>query len=848
MYNVEGYEQQYGELFVKQLELESRFRMLAAQQSAKQLEKLKQDGEADITVIGKKFISYRYGVVRDAVKAFIQEKIGKNRGVIPKYIYILKELINVWGLDETADMCALSTFTSMLTSGVRGDAYLSSLASTIQLEINHEYNLTKYLLSHPERDKLVTGGIDKRHQTFYRRAYAQAWYKRDGYEAERWDKEQATALGCWLIEIVCAASGYFVISGATAKITIIEPTQAFLDAWRKHEEVYIHKSYRLCPTIIPPRPWENHNEGGYYGDLQEASTLLRLHRDTDAFQKAYLKRLGQNSLNKVRQAVNAIQATPWCINTQVLEVMEQLVKLGGGKAGLPYLNEPPKPAVLTENPTEEELKEYKAAMIPFYRGETRRKSKALRSLSHIQLARQFAEYERIYFPCNMDFRGRIYPIPTFSPQGDDLNKGLLLFADVPPCTSDDDLRWFYIHGANLAGVDKVRYTDRITWVQEHEQQILSSAADPLGCDWWMQQDEPVQMLSFCFAYADMVKYKTEHGSIKGWQCGIPIAMDGTCSGLQHFSAILRDPIGAKAVNLTPSDQPNDIYAIVADKVNEKLREDAVNGEADGIAEKDGIVKIKYGEKTLAQLWLSRGVNRKVTKRPTMTLAYGAKTFGFKDQVLADTIEADITDGVFNGWTKENKVAAANYMAKLIWEAVGATVVKAVEGMKWLQECARLVVKDGQLVSWTTPIGLPIQQYYTRIDVKDVMLRCSNKRYRLYVATNSGEVNKAKQSSSIAPNFIHSMDASHLQLTVLNAEAEGIHHFAMIHDSYGAPLSQANTMANVVRKSFVQLYTENDVLEAFRHDMQSYASKPLPEPPAKGDFDIHSVLDSNYIFC
>ena len=97
---------------------------------------------------------------------------------------------------------------------------------------------------------------------------------------------------------------------------------------------------------------------------------------------------------------------------------------------------------------------------------------------------QFKKYERIYFPCNMDFRGRVYPIPSFSFQGDDLNKSLILFADPPPFDSQEDVDWLAITGANISGRDKISYADRIAWVKRHEQDILMSAADPLGYPWW----------------------------------------------------------------------------------------------------------------------------------------------------------------------------------------------------------------------------------------------------------------------------------------------------------------------------------------------------------------------------
>ena len=146
------------------------------------------------------------------------------------------------------------------------------------------------------------------------------------------------------------------------------------------------------------------------------------------------------------------------------------------------------------------------------------------------------------------------------------------------------------------------------------------------------------------------------------------------------------------------------------------------------------------------------------------------------------------------------------------------------------------------------MGLPVQQSYLKSECRVVRMRCAGRFLRLYDVKQTGDVDKSAQASGIAPNFIHSMDASHLQLTVCNAVDAGIHHFAMIHDSYGSPVSQAKIMYKVVRESFVQMYTEHDVLEQFRADMQMFTDKILPPPPSRGTLDIYDVLNSKYIFC
>src|SRR3546814_16441857 len=49
---------------------------------------------------------------------------------------------------------------------------------------------------------------------------------------------------------------------------------------------------------------------------------------------------------------------------------------------------------------------------------------------------------------------------------------------------------------------------------------------------------------------------------------IPVALDGSCSGLQHFSAMLRDEEGGAAVNLLPAERPQDVYKRVAVRAQE----------------------------------------------------------------------------------------------------------------------------------------------------------------------------------------------------------------------------------------------------------------------------------------
>jgi len=85
----------------------------------------------------------------------------------------------------------------------------------------------------------------------------------------------------------------------------------------------------------------------------------------------------------------------------------------------------------------------------------------------------------MYLPHNLDFRGRAYPIPPhFNHIGDDLSRGLLMFAEAQPL-GERGLRWLKIHLANLYGYDKGNFDERVKFAMDHLEDIYDSAKNPL---------------------------------------------------------------------------------------------------------------------------------------------------------------------------------------------------------------------------------------------------------------------------------------------------------------------------------------------------------------------------------
>ena len=887
MLNYEKYLALYGNKFIQQLELESLAKQEAEEHLRKTLDTIKADGEAGQGHIASSLMKYTWNTCRSNIHALVQQvKENKTRGVKSSWFYLMEDLLTIYKEETLEDLLVLTGHSViidclLMTSKERCKT-LSYIAVAIGTAIKKEADIEKFYQYEEAKGanmKWLKSSMDKaieqRARSSYKVAYAVNRMHKEGYIGLSWSTQDMNVLGAKIIEMLIAGSDFYTLVDkliGTKPIKCLEVGEWFAQAWQKQEAKLISNAVKYLPTIIPPRHWSSPYDGGYYGASCLQTQLIRLNvlGGTEAV-KTYTSKLAMVDLGNIYATLNAMQDTPFKINKSILHTLKEIYASGGVLGGVPRTEPFEKLPRLPEGATKEDIKEHKKKAVGIYKQEEARKSKALRCLVAIKTAERFAEYDSIYFPWNVDYRGRCYPIPTaLSPQGDDIQKALLLFADGTPLASDDDLKWLKIHGANLSGNDKISFKERIAWVESHETDIVNSAEDPLGYRWWYEVskgDYPMEFLAFCFEYKKVLEYIKEHGSAKGFVSCLPLAFDGTCSGLQHFSALLRDEVGGQAVNLMPSDTVQDIYSIVADKVNKLLIKDAIEGTEDSfktnidgefMLDREGKPQVKYGDKTLAQNWVNfnrikfgqDGITRKVCKRSVMTLAYGSKQYGFKENLLADIIHPYVLDHPEdNPFLSPNQ--AAIYMAKLIWDSVKTTVIKAVEGMEWLQKVADLICHDNHVVTWNTPNGFPVQQNYMKMKQETIQLRFNKARVRFYNQRETDDVDNRAQRNGIAPNFIHSMDACHLQRVVNAMKQLGDDNFMMIHDSFGTDCAHAGLLYKVIRQEFVNLYKDQNHLANFLESVKYLIGddkwSKVPEIPTFGNLDLDLVTQSDFCF-
>ena len=545
-----------------------------------------------------------------------------------------------------------------------------------------------------------------------------------------------------------------------------------------------------------------------------------------------MDRLRNQDMSLEYKAVNGLQRTPWTIDTNVLDVMRTAWDSNQEWAGLPPrqdldLPEYPfkKDPQDMDEPELEQYREWARNRNNIYTYNGKSMSRRLQVERTIQLAEQYAKHPEFYFVWQLDFRSRKYPVESFmSPQVADWGKALLLFNNGFPINDYEDAEWLAIHGANLFGNDKVSFRERVQWAWDNEDNIVKTAENPLDYTWWQEADKTWQFLGWCFEWYGLLR--------EGWgfYTHLPCAADGSCNGLQHLSAILRDEVGGKATNLIPSDKPADIYSDVADKAVALIQKDAQEGHE------------------LAQKCLTFGIDRSITKRPVMIVPYSGTQHACREYIqeaISDRIEKK---GVANPFG-DDLFQVGLYLSGHVWQGINDTISSARQVMDYVKVVGKHYGQANRHMEWVTPTNFLVVQPYFSTKKRLIKTHVDgNLVYLSYQQELEDTVNKSRISTGASPNFIHSLDAAALTLTMNECLDRNMMDFSMVHDSYGTHSPNMGIMSHTLREAFVKMYKEHDVLNDLRdHAVKTIGDSSIPLPPSVGGLDLDRVMESDYFF-
>jgi len=171
-------------------------------------------------------------------------------------------------------------------------------------------------------------------------------------------------------------------------------------------------------------------------------------------------------------------------------------------------------------------------------------------------------------------------------------------------------------------------------------------------------------------------------------------------------------------------------------------------------------------------------------------------------------------------------------------------------MEWLKAVARLFNQAALPMWWTSPIGLPVFQSYQSHKRGRVETYIGGRLVRLSLRVEEPTLDGRAMVNAISPNFVHSLDASHLMAVVNRCHDDGLTSLSLIHDSFGSHAADAQHLAGILRDTFIEQY-RGDVLARFRDEIAQQLPPELaaeiPPLPPMGTLDIESISGSQYLF-
>ena len=660
----------------------------------------------------------------------------------------------------------------------------TTLASKIGQAImclDFEHKLLSVRAGYRVAQRLEQNAILQSDKVEKRQDYVLRMARKRGFSFDAW-QDQGDGLMQNVGSFLCAA-----VEAACSDVFMTvnqrkDENREFADKWmilRPEVEAEIEEKFaeldRVSPYLAPmntmPRPWGLDQIGPYKTPRLAIMTPLVKHAGPD--QKAALDAgLRDGSLDRAIEALNTLQQVPYQVNQFVVEAVDWVRKRGKGRDVKKFPNtKTVKVPELDEGQEFYDLK--KKDQISHMRNLTRsravnRQARANRSKIRRTLneAREMAQYDSFWMPHNWDRRGRVYHCSDFGHHNTDFMRAMFQFANKSVVT-EDNVVWICLQIANTYGLDKESYDDRLAWVQENLEQVCAVGIDyKANFDFWSKADDPFQFLAAC---RDMAEYQVAKQEGKEHLSGLPIALDATQSGIQHYAAASLNQHDGELVNLVKSmeDKPSDLYLAcleVAERMIEadlqqKLEDQRLTPandndreahleyqrvmaeEVDNLDDLDALERRKRKIKRefrqsaahqklkrdqeidIARVLLSeekpgqKYLSRNVIKRPAMTWAYSSRKYGFAQQFKKDWMdEMDLE--VRNGERDEHPFGedggyqASHYLAGISQDAIESVIQSAKAGMEFFQSCSRIMASANLHMTFKTPkLNFPVHQYY-----------------------------------------------------------------------------------------------------------------------------------------
>lgn len=588
---------------------------------------------------------------------------------------------------------------------------------------------------------------------------------------------------------------------------------------KRHTDVIAFAAMLYRPMIVPPVPHTITSSGG---NLLPYIRKPVVQRFKDVLWDEYVVQKGSTPSQVVVDGLNAMMHTEWEINTAVYNVMDTLFRNNSRACNLPaydftafdYSDPYPKDG------TKEEQAKWCSLKEESYSNWFKEERSRGRMLVRLKLARDMLKHKFFYQLYTCDFRGRANAsCDLLSPQSSDFDRGLIRFAN-PVKQTEQGLYWLKVHIANLFDHDKDSFDNRVKWVDDNMDMFRDIYYDPYDNLGLWQSDKKKKNPSFQRLAAVFELFRTD-GLTQ-----LPIQMDGSCNGVQHWAALMKSEKLAEMVNLTNSDKPQDLYQYVADLITQIMQDDRSNDTKSG-----------NWANTFLEHW-NNYIHRNVVKRAVMTDPYGVTLFGIRRYCKSE--------GHLDWVSKDKMAGAVMELATFIDKALKATLTEPNMGKVWLKKVSDISSELNRNLEWTTPCGFHVVHQYYEVITRRSVTKLFNMKELYFGYYDKNTIDSKQVNLAISPNYIHSLDASHMWCTISQMLKHGIDSLSMVHDSYGCHAPFIPLMRQFTKEEFHRMH-ELPLFEMLKKELELTLNVNLPSLPESGCFDINHVKESEYLF-
>ncbi len=673
------------------------------------------------------------------------------------------------------------------------------LCTAIGAAIEVELRLQWYVKENRDLYNDVKRGFHKSTGTRQKVTVFKLRFNDAGHEWPTWSSPVKQKIGAWCFEAISTATGWLEVVTETTKRkrqNYVIFTNQFIGMRDSIMNRASELAYCLWPMLCSPCDWEATGGGGFLTEeVRSRNPLVRGDFDGLTVQEGL-----------PLDFINNLQHQKYKLNERVMEVadwaFDRMMTIGKMSREEPLPTDDGYPHGDPKEDPERFLK---------WKGEQRRirnynaqlSQKNWRTTETMFVARKYKGEDQFYLPWSFCYRGRVYPQSIgLSVQGTDFDKSLFYFAEDGPVNE----YWLAWHVATTYGHDKWGHDARVQWTRENIDLIRQIAEDPYGTvSLWENLDEnskpngePWCFLAAALEYYDCVINPTKQTS------GLPIGVDATCSGLQHLSLMTLDEEAALEVNVKGRnpDKPADGYATVAEEAKKHLPEEL-------------------------HPYLKRGT----TKRCVMTTPYGVSRDSARKYIRKALKELGLDLSIPG---RLGSITDAIYK-----EAVPTIFSGPVAVMNWLQGQVSGLLEKRDHITWKTPSGFNVRQDIRYSNV--VRIRTKVMGSTVASSIGDGYLGPDEQShvGAIAPNLVHSYDASLLHLTFAYWDKP----FTVIHDCALARSCDMDQLNHDIRLHTAEMYKARPLEEwADQQDLE------LPEGMIVGNLNPDDVLNSPFYFC